>query len=320
MSRSSLPCRWRRTGRCASTHAAARACASARNCRVRATARLLMTLARTGLPGQHHAQTLVCLATAGSVHLLTSHIRPNIIHSSCCSTSNSTRLPTCLQSTAQVGVGAQSGCYASARQCRQAYACRRCHLLRRGRGGSAVEQGLGIGPQPRREGRAGIGGRRFQPLHPNRLGAVALVDGQAEGGSCALPGGHERQHESGAWPVLSCRPRHCPYYRLCFTCCRLLNTGCERFGLGRRQGLIDALFHEASCPRLQRLVAVTVQTLASQEARYITGVRLFNGQDAMVDGLEVWIGDHADRRRNQARFEAGYRAAAISRSTPASNV
>lgn len=40
----------------------------------------------------------------------------------------------------------------------------------------------------------------------------------------------------------------------------------------------------------------------SQETRLISGVRLFNGQDAVVDGLEVWVGDETDSRRNQVQL------------------
>ncbi len=41
-----------------------------------------------------------------------------------------------------------------------------------------------------------------------------------------------------------------------------------------------------------------------QETRSISGVRLFNGQDAIVDGLEVWVGEHPNHSRNQARPSA----------------
>jgi len=38
-----------------------------------------------------------------------------------------------------------------------------------------------------------------------------------------------------------------------------------------------------------------------QETRSISGVRLFNGQDAIVDALEVWVGDHPKHSHNQVR-------------------
>ena len=44
-------------------------------------------------------------------------------------------------------------------------------------------------------------------------------------------------------------------------------------------------------------------------------MRLFNGRDAAVEGLEVWIGDNADRRRNQVRGLSDRSPAAVQLST-----